>query len=238
MSIQAVGWVLEHSTARLTDRLVLLTIANHHNRDTGYAYIGYERMAREARVSERQAMRSVKSLVAEGHLAVEANAGPRGTNVYRILGLEWGDILSPDKAVTEGAPGVTFPSSDPDKSVTGPAEIVTRTVVTNLERTEEPPPYVPPFAAFWTRYPRRKGKGAAEEAWDKAIKKGADPAAIILGAERYADDPNLPEPKYIPLPATWLNQRRWEDDPEPDRNVLRLTHPLDVFAARMIGGQS
>ena len=38
---------------------------------------------------------------------------------------------------------------------------------------------------------------------------------LILAAQRYADDPNLPEQRYAPLPATWLNQGRWDDDPQP-----------------------
>ena len=72
------------------------------------------------------------------------------------------------------------------------------------------------FEAFWAVWPRKVAKRAAAKAWAHAIKR-ASPADIIAGARRYTTDPNLPEPKYIPYPATWLNGDRWLDSPEPQR---------------------
>jgi hypothetical protein len=46
----------------------------------------------------------------------------------------------------------------------------------------------------------------------KAVK--AHGAEIILeGVQRFATDPNLPAPQFIPRAATWLNQERWNDSP-------------------------
>lgn len=64
---------------------------------------------------------------------------------------------------------------------------------------------------LWTEYPRHEGKGAAL----KAIKKALDGTAYIelLAAVReYAEAKRGEDPKLIPHPATWFNQRRWEDD--------------------------
>lgn len=72
------------------------------------------------------------------------------------------------------------------------------------------------FEAFWASYPRKVGKIAAMQAFQKAIQE--TPAEwIIEGSRRYADDPNLPEPRFIPYPATWLNRGSWEDGPLPKR---------------------
>lgn len=79
-----------------------------------------------------------------------------------------------------------------------------------------------PFDAFWSAYPRKVGKQAAAKAFAKAAKK-TDPASIINGAHRMAADPNLPQPAFIPHPATWLNQGRWEDAPYPPRADRRPT---------------
>ncbi|MBA9003685.1 hypothetical protein [Thermomonospora cellulosilytica] len=75
----------------------------------------------------------------------------------------------------------------------------------------------PAFTAFWKTYPRRVGKGAARKAWAKAIKAGADPDQIILGARRYATDPrrSAADIRYTAHPATWLNAERWTDEPAP-----------------------
>lgn len=72
------------------------------------------------------------------------------------------------------------------------------------------------FDDFWAAYPKRADKGHARTAWAKAVRK-ADVTAIIEGARRFGEDPNLPEPKFIPLAATWLNGERWDDGPLPDR---------------------
>lgn len=70
------------------------------------------------------------------------------------------------------------------------------------------------FAEFWNHYPRKVGKRAAETAYRNATKR-ADESTIIDGVKRYATDPNLPDPKFIPHPATWLNRDGWLDEPEP-----------------------
>ena len=79
--------------------------------------------------------------------------------------------------------------------------------------------YPADFNTFWDTYPRRGGKGAACTAFLKA-KKRDTVEAIIAGAERMKNDPNLPDDgSLIALPATWLNQDRWADDPLPARTA-------------------
>lgn len=69
------------------------------------------------------------------------------------------------------------------------------------------------FTAFWAAYPRKTDKGHGRTAWHAAIKKGADPLAIISGAERYAAHVAAArtESRFVPHPATWLNGERWDD---------------------------
>ncbi|MGP5263678.1 hypothetical protein [Glutamicibacter arilaitensis] len=88
-----------------------------------------------------------------------------------------------------------------------------------IDDVDTTPGYPADFTRFWEIYPRRGGKGAACTAFIKA-KKRANVETIITGAERLRDDPNLPEGKLIPMPSTWLNQDRWEDDPLPSRADL------------------
>jgi len=87
---------------------------------------------------------------------------------------------------------------------------------TLLSPTPPSAPTLAGFDDFWAAYPKRSDKGHARTAWAKAVRK-ADVTAIIEGARRFGQDPNLPEPKFIPLAATWLNGERWEDGPLPDR---------------------
>jgi hypothetical protein len=70
------------------------------------------------------------------------------------------------------------------------------------------------FPDFWAAYPRRVDKGHAEKAFAKAIKGGADPKVIIDAATLFAASFTNSDPKFIPYPATWLNGKRWDDQPD------------------------
>lgn len=66
------------------------------------------------------------------------------------------------------------------------------------------------FAEFWSAYPKKIGKGAAEKAW----KKNKPPVQKVLDAiEQQKSSPQWTKDKgqFIPNPATWINQSRWED---------------------------
>lgn len=72
------------------------------------------------------------------------------------------------------------------------------------------------FSQFWQKYPRRVGKGAARPAFAKA-RKSASFEAIMAGLDR----PWPTDPRYVPHPATWLNQQRWTDEIDRADPVLR-----------------
>lgn len=74
-----------------------------------------------------------------------------------------------------------------------------------------------PFDRFWkaypSRYPHPTNKAAARAAWDRAVKRGNDPEAMIAGAAGYATYVrayNQP-PKYVCMASTFLNQDRYAD---------------------------
>lgn len=66
------------------------------------------------------------------------------------------------------------------------------------------------FEKFWCAYPKKIGKGAAEKAFAKA---GVGIELILAAVNRQAATEQWQKDggQYIPNPATWLNQRRWED---------------------------
>ena len=77
------------------------------------------------------------------------------------------------------------------------------------------------FDEFWAVYPRRTGKGAARKAFIGAVGNGTPATVIIEGAIRFRDNCVAinKEVQFIPHPATWLNQERWEDDAEAAEQV-------------------
>lgn len=84
---------------------------------------------------------------------------------------------------------------------------------------------------FWKTYPRKQAKGAAEKAWNKAIRAGADPTTIIDGALLYRMNSATTDAVYIKHPATWLNARCWEDEPDPQPQAPSAIGAPSVAAA-------
>lgn len=89
----------------------------------------------------------------------------------------------------------------------------------NLTKPKTPP--TPPlgdgFDRFWEKYPKKKSKGQAERAWKK-LKPGEPLQDRILDAierAKTSDQWCRDQGKFIPYPATWLNGKRWEDEPDP-----------------------
>lgn len=72
--------------------------------------------------------------------------------------------------------------------------------------------YPPGFERWWTAYPNKIGKDKAAESWRK---RNLEPLAeeIIAGLERTRNHVTRDGGKWVPLPATWLNQGRWKDEP-------------------------
>ncbi len=92
------------------------------------------------------------------------------------------------------------------------------------------------FRGFWRSYPRKQGKGAAEKAWEKIRPDGKMFEKILsaIDAAKRSMQWRRDNGQYIPNPATWLNQRRWEDELEPvsDGDWPVLDNPQIAIAQR------
>jgi len=88
MSVQAMTWVIENSKNKGSAFVILLMIANHAHSDGTGSYAGIETLAREARITERQAFNLIPELEHSGELKVERGAGPRGCHLYSLPGMK------------------------------------------------------------------------------------------------------------------------------------------------------
>ena len=84
-------------------------------------------------------------------------------------------------------------------------------------------PYSPPegerahaahFDSFWEAYPKKKDKQRAVRAF-RRLKVTEPMLAMMLSAleiQKRSPDWRKDGGQYVPLPSSWLNGRRWEDD--------------------------
>ena len=83
------------------------------------------------------------------------------------------------------------------------------------DRTSPPSPLGGRFDRFWSAYPRKAGKGAALKAFQK-LNPGEELLEQMLETIRQQKSSIqwlADGGRFIPHPATWLNQGRWEDEP-------------------------
>lgn len=76
-------------------------------------------------------------------------------------------------------------------------------------------PLVPTlFERFWAVYPRKVAKAKALQSWVKIAPDEGLTGKILAAVERAraTEQWRKDDGEFIPHPATWLNQRRWEDE--------------------------
>ena len=192
----------------ITEKMVLLVIADHASDDGTEAWPSQATIAKKASISIRTVQRCVNSLQSQGFLRMEKHAGgskncreDRRPHRYTInLTMLRDGAMTPRQPDTNGATPATDTGRLPRPK--------NHTIEPSIET---------PFDEFWNIYPRKTAKIEAKSAFAKAL-ENATAEAILEGAKRFADDPYR-HPTFTPYPATWLNQGRWADDPLPPREM-------------------
>lgn len=115
-----------------------------------------------------------------------------------------------------------------------------------LKRTEEKrteqikPPRAKParlavdenFNAFYDYYPKHVGRASAARAWAKINPDGLILEKIAAALRWQINQPQWLKDngQFVPHPATWLNQHRWEDEPfDLPSNGQPEPHVVDWF---------
>jgi hypothetical protein len=248
MSVQALTWALDYPAASTTHKVVLLVLANYAD-DDGGCFPGQARIARQTVLSERGVRKVLAELEAAGlirreHRYREGQGGRTSDRIYLALdgnaapgaAISGGGIPAPQRGHTGTSPRtIPAPGAGHELSV----EPLEEPSVSPLPpAVATPAPATPPgrshdlaFAAFWQAYPRKVGKPKARQAWERALRRQPDPAAIVAGAQRYAADPARYD-EYTAHPTTWLNRDGWDDPALPARTG-RGTNPALQQLARM-----
>lgn len=66
------------------------------------------------------------------------------------------------------------------------------------------------FCSFWNLYPKKVGKVSAKKAWKRIPSVDAHVLEIVEGVRKWMGSQQWQDAQFIPYPATFLNDRRWE----------------------------
>lgn len=209
MSVESMSWALNlpDPTLTPTDRLTLVGICNHDG--DGGAWPSVATLARYTGTTPRTVQRSIGRLIEAGYITRHTQQGgtartPDGMrpNLYVVHRGDTHVTPPPDTSVT---PPLTPMSPEPSSNHPLEPNKHTGDMVTSEPDLS--------FESFWDQYPRKEGKHTARGRWDKMSHE--DRAAVFEALDDWCAYYATIDPKFIPHGSTWLNQRRWEDDP-PD----------------------
>lgn len=145
----------------------------------------------------------IQSIAKAGHIKVEVSEN-RFRKIYPLT------PYLPIVENLEGGRGKTR-GGDSGKTLHNNTSINTKVNTKNAESATDIT-YSKDFLSFWESYPKKVGKGDAFKAFKKV--KGVKIEVIIKSVEDHIDSKQWKEQegRFIPNPATFLNQRRFEDE--------------------------
>ena len=105
---------------------------------------------------------------------------------------------------------------------------------TDIDNDIDNKPPISPFETFWKLYPKKKGKGEARKAFAKALKKTTLEILVeAVNKQKQQTQWKRDAGQFVPYPATWLNQERWEDEVDGGTNGDGTGYPEEPGLQRL-----
>ena len=199
MSYKALSWALQQKGLKPITKIILISLADRHNPDYG-CFPSIRKISEDTEVCVKSVYNHLLILEEKGLIKRTGRIrdnGQQTSNEYLLIGVQevHGDY------VNRTSPRVQ--------------DLHTNNLV-NINHVNKPNM----FNDAWAAYPRKVGKGHAEKAWAKAIKK-IDERELCKLLSQYIDSLVGKDSKFIPHLSTWLNGERWHDDIEaPQQNGI------------------
>ena len=215
-------WILD---AGLSDRAIRIyaLIARYADNETLQAFPSRETLAKRANCHVKTVDRAIRQLVEVGALQKSHRiyGDAYRSNLYTVR------RIPPKRFLTTLETSVS-PGRDNDVARLGTPVSpggdtdVALTITSELEPLEPKPnnDIARKFDQFWEAYPKKKGKGQARKAFERALKK-TDMETLLEGVSEYVRNSRWEDEQFIAYPATWLNGERWTD--EYDSPAVRET---------------
>lgn len=206
------------------EKLVALCVADFAD-DDGKAWPGLATVAVKSGLSESTVRRKLKSLEDQGKITITPRKDKSGRDTSALVQF----------AFCKGE-GVSLLPLQPARVAACQSSTVTgggchRDTLfheTSINHQKTPAQ----FAQFWEAYPKRKDKQKALKAFQKLNPNLELFQQILAALDWQKQQPEWLKSngQFVPLPASWLNGRRWEDE-RPATSALPTTGTADSGAS-------
>ena len=190
-----------------TELLAMLALADWSD-DEGRCFPSIKSIAKKIRLKERQVQRTVNQLINEGFVTILSNkfgGAPGSSRRYQIV------INSLTGVVYDTPKSKTGVVKDADGCHVTP---YTGVIGDTLTIIEPPITVTSKFDEFWSAYPKKQAKKPAKLCFDKINPDDGLLNRMLRGLNQQKESKAWlkNDGEFIPLPASWLNDRRWEDE--------------------------
>jgi len=253
MSNSALNWAWKTTCRTHTEKLVLVFLADRWNAKSELCFPSIPSIAAGCSLSERGVHSQLFALEAAGLLFVSREQGrsnryslpPHAMQGFDAEDPRTGCAPAPD-APPHAMRETPAPDAPPPPHAMRGTPARQRSVTqSNPKETQREPKAqsvrnsntdgADEFDLFWKAYPRHVGKQKAKQEWAKAKLTFAEVEKQIAAWAR-SEDWTKDGGKFCPHPATWLHQRRWEDDApysEPERKEWDNPNPRSFIPANL-----
>jgi hypothetical protein len=218
------------------DLRVLISLRGHANADE-LAYLKRASIAKETNLSPNAVSKATTRLVRFGWIVKIGRGGFSQACTYQMtIPEQFLKISSPDQTVPAEEPfppengslprtvppeepngatdgTATVPSQEPNGAAQRTRKEQTKNRTKNRPLTEGGCDTATAFEQFWAVWPKKVAKEAARQAWE-ALPPDLDLQQRIIKAVKTQATTaawQREEGRYIPHPAKWLREQRWED---------------------------
>ncbi len=200
-------WGWRRNPNAVTVFLYCLTHARHEpgqyqgiELQPGQLVTGRDAISRVTGLTTQSVRTALKNLQKTGEITIKT------TNKFSIVTVvNWAKYQTPDTTTNQQLT---------NKQPATNQQLTTNKNVKNVKKTSPTPSKGDTlFDEFWKVYPRKVGKKNAQQRWqklkinDETYRKITEAVKAQSESDQWKKDGG----QYIPYPATWLSQERWED---------------------------
>ena len=199
MAASLIGWIWQQQDLNPTARLVLFALNEHANigkHGDWRVFPSHDRVAAMCGISRRTVIRAMNDLQEAGCLTIAHQYNDNGAQKQNLYWLTAPKLIESDPCDNMAHPPVSNSHTPCDK-------LSHKSLKDNPLKNNNLM-----FDDMWALYPKKKAKKESEKAWAKLTEEDRLAAIARLKLKPFKDT----DIRYVPLPSTYINGARWEDE--------------------------